>query len=242
MSKHAVVWDYKAGVPYRNRVRVYERAHSSSLMMEWAQNGSHYKSLRHSNKTRAVKEAEAKAAELEAALPKTHEPTERLVAMRADLIRVARLTNQPDGVAPSCEKYRKLGSWTDVRVRGAFLGYRRTKNGSVNPRDTWTQAMHKFGLKTVRETQTTTTAKVAADVRRVAMLAGKPGMMPTMADIRRFGRYQEKTVMLYLRVTNWVEAADYLQLAMDPRRREHSAKVRAHHLDSELRTQLREAA
>lgn len=126
-----------------------------------------------------------------------------IVSMRQDLARVARMSDAPEGYAPSCDSYRKHGRYTEGRIIRA-LGRR--------PIPTWNQAVTLFGFTPYEEWDSGTARLVAADLRRVALECGHPLTMPTQAEYREHGHWSRTTVMARLEVSSWNDAADLLAL------------------------------
>lgn len=215
-KRRPLVWSFKAGRCYRNRVSVFAREGWSIIMMTW--NGGQC-SLRHGDRPRAKLAAMEKAAELARAKP-THRTTDVLIAMRNDLARVGKLQGLPDGVAPSRAFYGTNGRFGQHNIRSAFKGWRgnvNTKGG--NPADQWGRAIERFGFKTITATQMPTYALCAADVRRVALGLNRPGIMPSVAAYRKLGAYTDETVRKHLRAKRWEDVARVLHLEMSEGRR-----------------------
>jgi hypothetical protein len=111
----------------------------------------------------------------------------QLVALRADLMRVARLLGLPDGAAPSPEAYRRHGQ-VSVR-RAVFLAtgsHLRTGNG-------WKDAMRRLFLLPMSEV-TPDPEQIIDDLRRVASLVGNPAHLPPRSAYRRYGRFGDHVV------------------------------------------------
>lgn len=228
------VWVRHIGRRKFNRVTVRRRAGLSSIEMYWRENKrSQYATLGHANKERAIGQAWAKAEELSAAKA-THFPQTKVLAIRSDLVRVARELGLPEGYAPPRKRYMELGQFTDCAVRATFRGYTSVtfKHGrSTNPRDQWGEAIAKFGLR-IADTLRRGTAShslVSADVRRVSLLLGIPGRLPSYRQYRAAGgRWAPRTVCHYLDVKGWTDVGAVLGLAVDEWRTVHAAAARVH--------------
>lgn len=131
-----------------------------------------------------------------------------LVAIRQDLARVARMTDAPEGFAPSLRSYEEHGRYGWWRVRSAVGG---TKDG--NPVLQWSDAVRGLGFTPYEEWDSGTYRMVVADLRRVALECGDPRVMPTQAQYKKHGgHWSRATVLARLDVSSWNEAADLLGL------------------------------
>lgn len=213
MSRH-ICWSVSVGRKRHNRVTVFQRVNMLTLEMRC---DGQTTNLGHFDRARAVEQARERAETMRRDRG-THLPTAQLIAIRADLIRVARMLGAPEGVAPPRAKYGKLGIYSESKARGAFRGF--VKLGkSVNPRDQWSDAMRKFGLRMwVTETRGITKGGVAADIRRVAMLAGAPRVLPSKARYDRDGKWSSTAACSALGITGWTKAAQMLELEVSTRR------------------------
>lgn len=222
MSRDSRAWSYHAGRKRRNRVTVYHLNRCPWMMMVWREGGrKHARALGHQSRTRAMAQAVAKAGELGAALPRTYEPSGRLVAMRSDLVRVAAMQGRPNGVAPSQLFYRHNGAFTVTAVCAAFKGYR-----GDDAADVWTDAVERFGFTPAYANRRPTLNEGITDLRRVAHALGAPRRMPSRAQYDRLGRWQSRTVMLLFAAPRWDAIADQLGLEMDAKQRHMARKAR----------------
>lgn len=106
-----------------------------------------------------------------------------LVSLRADLVRVARLTGRPEGEAPSIEDYRVHGTYSENYVSKKLTGRRG-----------WRKAMNVAGLACPFDTRICSERDALDDLRQVAQRLGRPTMMPTPDEYQAHGRYSEHTI------------------------------------------------
>lgn len=128
----------------------------------------------------------------------THEA--RRIAARADLVRVARLTGQPEGVAPSLTDYQRHGRYTTYRLAKLTATLRQHANIA------WPDAVRKLGLVPCMEGGRIQPDDVLDDLRRVAVACGRPTVMPSQREYDAHGRYSSKSVYRVLGGP-WREAA-----------------------------------
>jgi hypothetical protein len=127
-----------------------------------------------------------------------HAPTHVLVAIRSDLVRVARETGKPAGVAPSVMRYRRLGRVSLYRVQRAVGGTVPRYHTRV-PRLTWAQAMPLYGLTPAGALRQPTRTQLVEDLRRVALIAGHPpGELPTTTEYQELGHWALHTVLVHI--------------------------------------------
>lgn len=134
--------------------------------------------------------------------------TRRMLSMRADLLRVARMKNVPEGYGPSQLAYRDHGRYSEKLIIGWFTGY--TKAG--NPCGNWRTALAKLGFKLYGDYYHASPDRVAADLRRVALMIGRPGWIPPRNVYLKLGRWDPCTVYHHMRVKTWGEVAERLAL------------------------------
>lgn len=150
--------------------------------------------------------------------------TRLLVAMRSDLLRVAREDGMPDGFAPSIHVYneRGRGCFSATRIMAVWEGYDPAK--SYRPRVTWAQAMRRFGLRTARDLWTHEEEEVFRDLYRVAIVVERPHEMPTANEYRRHGRKDDRA--LRRRFGSWNRLAELAGLEPRPRGGAGKAQMR----------------
>lgn len=129
--------------------------------------------------------------------------TTKAIAIRSDLIRVARQTHGIEGVAPSLSAYVRHGRWSHNKIRGSVGGYR--EGSGAAPRLSWTEAVPRYGLKPYRDAAIPDDRDVLADLRRVALHVRKPRKMPTAAEYAEHGRHG--TSLVQRRFGKWNDAA-----------------------------------
>lgn len=134
----------------------------------------------------------------------------KLVALRSDLVRVARMTHGMEGVAPSLASYIRHGRWSHNKIRGAVGGYR--QGSGSPPRLSWTEAVPHYGLEPCRDALIPSDRTVLADLRRVAMAVGRPRRMPTAEEYLAHGRHG--TSLVQRRFGGWNLAA--LEAGLEP--------------------------
>lgn len=142
---------------------------------------------------------------------KHHDPlynTRRLMALRADLVRVARDVGTPEGYGPPQLAYRRNGRFSEKCVMGWIGGY--LPNG--NPRLSWRKALGSLHLKVWGDLYHTNRERLSADLRRVALAIGRPHHIPSVAAYRKLGRWDPCTALSHFRVTTWGQVADALEL------------------------------
>lgn len=132
----------------------------------------------------------------------------RMIAMRQDLVRVARERGCPEGFAPPVLYYREHGRFVDKTIIGVIGGYDEHGNALL----CWGDAMQKLGLRMWAEHFHADPERVKRDVYRVAVALGRPFRMPPRAKYKRQGRWAPCTVMKHMGVSTWGEVADHLKL------------------------------
>ncbi len=207
-------WTWFCGKVRRNRVRIRQWSDKSKVTeMTWHENGERQAvTLPYTDRTRAMMAAMAKAEELRLKRGPTAKPTDVIIAMRSDLNRVSRLLGLPEGVAPPREQYQQLGRYSVSAVLWAFKGG--TKIGTYSHAwDSWSEVIHRFGLKTKNEVRRSVTReKIAVDLRRLAASLGNPNRMPSRKEYREHGRYSLCSVFRHMECRRWVEVAAKLHL------------------------------
>lgn len=126
-----------------------------------------------------------------------------LIALRQDLVRVARLCDVPEGHAPSVVQYKKHGRHSIYRVEKMC--------GLVR----WTQAVARLGLEETPSRKRLPKDAVREDLLRVAALEGRRGKMPRTSTYRKIGRYSELGVLAALTPPDcryWWRAAEEVGL------------------------------
>lgn len=128
----------------------------------------------------------------------------RLVALRHDLIRVARANGRPEGVAPTSAEYtadsrRQFSLYRVGKATGALRS-----NGAID----WTAAMRRVGLTPANEARPDPEA-IIADLHRVAAERGHPGVLPNPAAYEKLGRWSKWYVTKHLAggLNDWREVA-----------------------------------
>lgn len=134
--------------------------------------------------------------------------TRRLIALRSDVVRVARDCGVPEGYGPPMLAYKRNGRFSDKAVMGWLGGYRPDGNARI----TWRAALAKFHLKMWGDLYHADPARIAEDVRRVARLLGRPHHIPPRKKYNRLGDWDHTSVYLHLGVTTWEGAAERLDL------------------------------
>lgn len=134
--------------------------------------------------------------------------TRRLLALRGDLVRIAREAGVPEGYGPPQLAYRRHGRFSEKCVMGWLGGY--LPNG--NPRLSWRRALAALHLKTWGDLYHTNRDRLAVDIRRVALAIGRPHHMPPRARYRGLGRWDPTAVFHHFGVRNWNEVAAELGL------------------------------
>lgn len=221
-------WHYFAGKPWVNRVVAQENRYGT-IRIVWTEDkkvrakhvGSH-------DRFKAVIAAENKAAELleKRKAKRTYRPTKEIIEIRADLIRVARLLGRPEGVAPRAWAYREHGVYGITRVQSAFSGWRFSASGKTkHPKDTWVQAMKRYGLKPAGHWRTFELRDVLMDLRRVALKIGKPFEMPGAVTYDRHGKWRATTVRDRFKGMTWPEIGDQAGLETPKHRRDMAEKM-----------------
>lgn len=214
-------WSFKTGRGHFNRVTVFQRGEGTAILIHWWRDGErNTESLGHADKDRAVAQAMAKALELKGERP-THEPTNRLMAMRSDLARCAALQGCPPGYGPGWSFYRQHGAFKLAAIGAAFRGYR-----AKDPADTWTDALHRFGFKPRSSSRRPTKMQAATDVRRVAALVGQARRLPELWAYNEHGRWCGSATMKALDAVRWRDVADILDLDMEEWRKNTALKCR----------------
>lgn len=219
-------WRFHVGERFVNRVTLHTQRHGT-IRMTWVEGGklrAKYTGTR--DKFRAIIMAEEKAVELLAKRKKpTYRPESEIMAIRLDLLRVARETGKPDGVAPQLHDYEKLGRFSVSRTLSAFAGYRQVTTYYM-PVDTWSVAMRKFGFKPAGYWRNATERDLLKDLRRVALMLGRPLEMPPSDVYNALGNYAHTTVRGRFPGMGWPEIGDRAGLQTPAKRRALSALIR----------------
>lgn len=134
-----------------------------------------------------------------------------LVAIRADLNRVARETDTPEGFAPSLVDYRERGRFGEVKVRAVVGGWT-VERGRLAARLTWSEAMERLGLTPYHKAQEVSDDELIRDLRRVGLLCGRePNELCGVEEYRAHGRYSYMTVLRrFASDGSWWTVARYL--------------------------------
>lgn len=219
-------WRYHAGEPWRNRVTVRD-SNRGGMCLTWYENGVPItKSAKTRDRFKAIIQAEAKAAELleiKRLKRRYYAPDAEIVQMRQDLMRVARERGMADGYAPSISVYLKRGAFTVGRVCAAFAGYRPGGGKHRRPVHSWMEAMRLFSLRPWYEDYHTSERTVLRDLRDVALRCGHPGIMPTLREYDRHGRWAWTGVRKRMGGLTWAEIAERANLTMPANRAASSA-------------------
>lgn len=142
-------------------------------------------------------------------------PPTVLVALRHDLIRVARAVGLPEGVGPQRRVYRELGRKGPSYMCAAIGGWKYPDERNQVPRLTWDEAIEAYGLTPHSETRTVSDSELIEDLRRVAVLNGQgPDGLPPVNVYQELGRWSWMTV--YRRFggepMSWYRVAEYTKL------------------------------
>ena len=206
------VWKWATGKCQLNRVRVrqYGRWQGDEVVsvenIQMEVGGKRW-TLGHKDREKAKLQAMDKAAELHPG-SRIERNRDRLMAMRRDLVRVARMAGAPEGYAPAILAYREHGRYLDKTILGSIGGY--WDDG--NPKLTWREAMDMLSLKVYGDHYHTNRRRVVLDVRRVAHEIGKPDHVPPRDTYRERGQWDPVTVMRHLETDTWAGVADALYL------------------------------
>lgn len=214
----AQIWSFATGRRGVNRVRVFERPGVRIRMVVAGASVN----LGHRDRARAVQQARAKAAEIHR--PRHERKRAEILAVRSDLLRVARACGLPEGVAPSMGEYRKRGRFSDAYVQGLHLGW---WTGERGLREHWCDSIPRYGLKPYRDAIVSPrgSAAIVADIRRVALKVGSPLRMPTHAEYDQHGRWTRSTAQKWLGM-KWSDMASVLGLSMEGRRgNQHTTRL-----------------
>jgi hypothetical protein len=125
-----------------------------------------------------------------------HRRRHRMLMVRADLQRVARLCGLPDGEAPTYAQYHQHGRYPVSRAE------------KIAGAESWSPAMRRYGLGTARQWRKIPAKELVADLRRVAMRVGRPQYMPSRKEYRAQGQWGPDVVELRLSEgSSWRECA-----------------------------------
>jgi hypothetical protein len=193
------------GRKYKNRVRIYRVRRI--VMADWWWNGKQcHKSFGRVSDERALEMAREKAEQLRVMRKALQRKTDRQrVLMRADMIRVARLTGLPDGVAPRRNDYRRLGRFGAGAIQTQEFGY-----ADGDPIESWAEGVRRLGLETTRERHRITDAKAIADIKRVAVECGDATRLPTQGQYEERGKWAYRALMNHFGFRRWLMFADLL--------------------------------
>jgi hypothetical protein len=235
-------WHYFAGKPFVNRVVAQENRYGT-IRIVWVEDGrTRAKHTGSYDRFRAVIEAENKAAELltkrNARKRRTYRTAGEIMAIRADLEQVARKLNLPKGVAPKAWDYRKHGRYNITRVQSAFVGWKSSKTKkSKRPAESWTSAMKRYGFTPAGYRRNVGTSTLFADLRRVAMLLGKPGELPGANTYDRLGKWSSTCLRNRYPGRTWPEIGDEAGLSASAVRRQKADKQRGRALHPKVETE-----
>lgn len=210
---------WTTGRARRNRVRV-RRSADGTIRFEWYEDGKQQVAFGFPRSTKITDEIKDRArAKARALLPArlTHQPESVIVAMKADLVRVARLLGLPAGYAPAREAYQGRGRWSWECIAAAFAGYRSKRTDGHKqggPLMTWTQAIRRFGLQPAFELRRARHVPMVQDVLRVAREIGRPHELPSAHRYRLMGHHSARSVIQTLGVRTWTEVGPALGLAV----------------------------
>lgn len=212
--KTAETW--QTGKVRRNRVRVRLR-NDGVVRLEWYEAGKHRAryGFPRGAITDAIKDAaRALARELHPNRT-TYQPTDVLVAMRADLVRVARLDGQPEGGAPRRDTYVRVGRWSTSAIQAAFVGYyKKTARVGGGPLESWSKAVARFGLTPAVKMRHPNHVQLIQDLLRVAQQLGRPNELPSQHQYRKRGVHGPHSVMDTVGVRTWTELGAELGLSV----------------------------
>jgi len=140
---------------------------------------------------------------------------EELVAIRHDLLRVARDTRLPDGVGPQRHVYAEHGRVGTAYVRAAIGGWRYPEHANQQPEMTWDEAIRAYGLTPHSETRTVSDKELIEDLRRVGHLNGQgPDGLPPVEVYKQHGRWSWMTVLRRFggQPMSWYRVGEYARL------------------------------
>lgn len=138
-----------------------------------------------------------------------------LVAIRQDLVRVARANGRPQGFAPAVTTYRHAGRFSIPKVQGAVGGWvRKYAYGKKVPALSWTAAVRKYGLTPARELYKPTRAQAIDDLRSLSQRLGHgPFRLCSLTEYQDQGRWSPHTVRKVIcgdPHTSWYDLAELL--------------------------------